>query len=76
MEKTIHVHAGLNNNAFSINFAWSLSIYAHVFSWKQRRGLGNQFYVNWLAGNQISAFEENALWTTPELNGELLVSGL
>lgn len=33
-------------------------------------------YVNWLAGNQISAFEENALWTTPELNGELLVSGL
>lgn len=30
-------------------------------------------YVNWLAGDKISAFEENALWTTPELNGELLV---
>lgn len=33
-------------------------------------------YVNWLAGDKISAFEENALWTTPELNGELLVSSL
>lgn len=49
--------------------------YMHMY-FLENKGLGNQFYVNWLAGNQISAFEENALWTTPELNGELLVSGL
>lgn len=70
MEKTIriHVYAGfLKINAFD-----------RLYYFFQNKGEDWEIslYVNWLAGDKISAFEENALWTTPELNGELLVSSL